>query len=67
MGTSVTILLLNIRGYVTNITETIAMIRNMEDKPMLVVFNDTFLMRAIEDVQLEGFARVYFIFLLENT
>ena len=49
MGIGITILLLNIRGYITNIAETTTMIRGMDDKPMLVVFNETFLMRAIEE------------------
>ena len=58
MGIGISILLLNMRGYITNIAESTAMIRDMEDKPMLVVFNETFLTRAVEEVELEGYALV---------
>ena len=53
---SLTVLHLNIRGYVSHIAEVTALLRTMPSKPSLVVLNETFLTRVIEDIQLEGYA-----------
>ena len=51
----VTVMHVNIRGFLTHIAETTAMIRNLPKKPCLVVLNETFLTKAVEDVQIEGY------------
>ena len=51
----VTVMHVNIRGFLTHIAETTAMIRNLPKKPSLVVLNETFLTKAVEDVQIEGY------------
>ena len=45
----------NMRGYISHIAEVTAMIRLMDSKPFLVSLNETFLTRAIEHVELEGY------------
>ena len=46
---------LNLRGYLSHIAETTALLRSMEEKRFLVALNDTFLSKAIENVELEGY------------
>ena len=46
---------LNLRGYLSHIAETTALLRGMEVKPFLVSLNETFLSKAIEHVELEGY------------
>ena len=46
---------LNLRGYLSHIAETTAILRGMEQKPFLVTLNETFLNKAIEHVELEGY------------
>ena len=46
---------LNLRGYISYIAETIALLRAMEEKPFLVYLNETFLTKAVENVELEGY------------
>ena len=58
MDDSITIPLLNSRGFITHAAEATALIREMEVKPMLVIFNETFLTRAVGEVELEGYAVV---------
>ena len=45
----------NMRGYISHIAEIAAMIRLMACKPFIVSLNETFLTRAIEHVELEGY------------
>ena len=49
------VLHINLRGYVSHIAEVTALLRSMPRTPTLVVFNETFLTKAIPDVQLEGY------------
>ena len=53
--TGLTMLFLNMRGYMSHIAETTALLRAMEEKPFLVCLNDTFLTKALENVELEGY------------
>ena len=46
---------LNLRGYLSHIAETTALLRAMEKKPFLVCLNETFLSKAVENVELEGY------------
>ena len=46
---------INLRGYVSHIAEVTAVLRGMVDKPFLVTLNETFLSKAIEHVELEGY------------
>ena len=46
---------LNLRGYLSHIAEVTALVRGMIKKPFLVTLNETFLNKAIEHVQLEGY------------
>ena len=46
---------INLRGYVTHIAEVTALIRGIVNKPFLVTLNETFLTNALENVQLEGY------------
>ena len=39
----------------TNLAEVTALLRGMVNKPFLVTLNETFLTKAIENVQLEGY------------
>lgn len=48
-------LLLNLRSYLSHIAETTALLRGMDEKPFLVSLNETFLNKAIEHVELEGY------------
>ena len=50
-----TMLHLNLRGYLSHIAETTALLRSMDEKPFLVALNETFLTKAIEHVELEGY------------
>ena len=50
-----TMLHLNLRGYLSHIAETTALLRSMEEKLFLVALNETFLTKAIEHVELEGY------------
>ena len=43
---------LNLRCYLSHIAETTAILRGMEQKPFLVTLNETFLNKAIENVEL---------------
>ena len=51
---SMTMLHINLRGYLSHIAETTALLRSMDEKPFLVALNETFLTKAIEHVELEG-------------
>ena len=53
--TGLKMLHLNLRGYLSHIAETTALLRSMEEKPFLVSLNETFLSKAIEHVELEGY------------
>ena len=46
---------INLRGYVSHIAEVTALLRGMVNKQFLVTLNETFLTKAIENVQLEGY------------
>ena len=46
---------LNLRGYLSHIAETTALLRGMDEKQFLVSLNDTFLSKAVEHVELEGY------------
>ena len=46
---------LNLRCYLSHIAETTALLRGMDEKPFLVALNDTFLSKAIENVELESY------------
>ena len=46
---------INLRGYLLHIAEVTAMLRGMVDKPFLVTMNETCLTKAIEHVELEGY------------
>ena len=46
---------LNLRGYLSHIAEVTALLRGFAEKPMLVSLNETFLTRAAEHVELEGY------------
>ena len=50
-----TMLHLNLRGYLFHIAETTALLRSMDEKPFLVALNETFLTKAIKNVELEGY------------
>ena len=50
-----TMLHLNMRGYISHIAEVAAMIRLMHQKPIIVCLNETFLTRVVEEVELEGY------------
>ena len=52
---SLTMLHLNMRGYLSHIAEVTALIRDLPAKPFLVSLNETFLSEAIEQVKLEGY------------
>ena len=45
----------HMRGYLSHIAETTALLRGMKEKPVLVTLNETFLSNAIEKVELEGY------------
>ena len=45
-----TILQVNLQGFVSHNAEVVAMLRNMKEKPMIIIFNETFLTQAIEDI-----------------
>ena len=53
--TGLKMLHLNLRGYLSYIAETTALLRGMEEKPFLASLNETFLSKAIEHVELEGY------------
>ena len=53
--TGMTMLLLNLRSYISHIAETTALLRAMEEQPFLVCLNETFLNKAMEHVELEGY------------
>ena len=42
-------------GYLSHIAETIALLRGKDAKPFIVPLNETFLSKAIEHVELEGY------------
>ena len=44
---------LNLRGYLSHIAETTALLRGMKEKPFFVILKDTFLSKAIENYELE--------------
>ena len=46
---------LNLRGYISHIAEVTALLREMRRKPLIVTLNETFLSKAIENVELEGY------------
>ena len=46
---------LNLRGYISHIAEVTALLREMRRKPFIVTLNETFLSKAIENVELEGY------------
>ena len=46
---------LNLRGYLSHIAETTALLRGMKENLFLVTLNETFLSKAIEHVELEGY------------
>ena len=50
-----TMLQINLRGFLSHIAEVTALLRGMDEKPFLVALNETFLTKAIENVQLEGY------------
>ena len=49
------VLHLNLRGYLTHIAEVTALLRSLPCKPTLVTLNETFLTKAIPDIKLEGY------------
>ena len=53
--TGFSMLHLNLRGYLTHIVEVIALLRQLDVKPFLVTLNETFLTKAVEHVELEGY------------
>ena len=52
---SLNMLHLNLRGYLSHIAEVTALIRDLPVKPFLVSLNETFLSKAVEQVKLEGY------------
>ena len=52
---SLTMLHLNMRGYLSHIAEVTALIRDLPAKPFLASLNETFLSKAVEQVKLEGY------------
>ena len=50
---SLNMLHLNLRGYLSHITEVTALIRDLPVRPFLVRLNETFLNKAVEQVELE--------------
>ena len=46
---------LNMRGYLSHIAETTALLRSMDQKPFIVSMNETFLNKFTEHVELEGY------------
>ena len=52
---NLTMLHLNLRGFLSHIAEVTAVIRDMPAKPFLVCLNETFLTKAVEEVKLEGY------------
>ena len=52
---SLAMLHLNMRGYLSHIAEVTALLRRLVDKPFLVTLNETFLTKAVENVELEGY------------
>ena len=45
----------NVRGYFSHIAETTALLRGTKEQPFRVTLNETFLSKAIEHVELEGY------------
>ena len=57
-GSNFNLLHPNIRGWTSHVAELTATIRSMKRKPDMVCVNETFLNKAVEDVNLEGFTLV---------
>ena len=53
--TGLIMLHLILRGYLSRIAETTAMLRGMGQKPVFITLNETFLNKAIEHVELGGY------------
>ena len=51
--TSLEMVPLNVRGYISHTAEVTALLRQMFDKPFIVTLNETFLNKAIENVKFE--------------
>ena len=45
----------NLRGYISHIAEVTALLREMRGKPFVVNLNETFLSKAIDNVEFEGY------------
>ena len=54
----VSIMHVNVQGWISNSTELTACIRMTDPKPLLVCCNETFLNQSIEEISLEGYSLV---------